>query len=768
MINSVSNKTNYCITQENKIENIICEIGYEERQALLQYLNFIKILTINSSFNIDYQSVENFFIHYHFKENIINSFKNFFYFNEHQFIGKIISIINIIKNSYSFDDSENITKVIKSNFRLEFNNKKYYKYLFISLNGKFYNQRLDSIRISQLNYKNVNFNKAILEKTQFKNVTFSISSFINTNLEDSVLSAVTIKDSNLNYINLKDSKCDTFIINNSEILGGDFLGAKFNKILFDNLILADCNFTSQDINNSSFENTKFDHCNFNYNFCMNTSFKNCEFISIDFTHLDVRNCIFENCTFSDCNFTNAIFKNDTKLLNSNIISSNFEKTEFESCKISIKMPIIDDTFINSDNNIFTSINSISHKYKDLKDSLLIELLEYVKTQNSLDCYSDLLIKLEKYIYTSLHYLKNPTINSFVLEVLIPNKIKNGQKYPVIFYHSEMKIIFSLLKQNFKKYSKFNSFLNQLLFHSREKKLTLLSMFIMKKFKLDINILNFINQYINDEENIYYFFKYSIKKFKKTISLNVSHEYLQKFLYNKHFSQVERDNIYYLVNNNIQQKGKLNFKNIFTKYFKIFEKTYIFEMRNSPYKKFINLIFNDSIIEKKFLEIIHVSCSSSNKFKDWTSEEKNSLFQILDEFTINSHSNSIIITDEHYSNIINTLKINDINLIFQNLFILALIMLKCSSKSFFGDEQDSPYPLRAYALALINKCRSLEIEQPSNLFTFHDNTDWTRFLINYNHSNPNLNCSDTIANSCLQHCKENYNNTYIKLIPTNWQ
>lgn len=768
MINKASIKINYHKTiNSTELKNIINNISNKNKQLLFKYMNFIKILATKTKFNINFESIESFLTYNNFEEKVINGFKSFFLPDMPNNFTQKISTINEIINTSDNSHYNDVINIIENNFTIEFIDKAYYKYLFIAIDGNLSKQIFNGIKISNLEYLRTNFRDATLKHAQFSKIIFDNAIFINTILNHSSLSEVTINNSNLNYIDLTNARCYKLKISNLEILEGNFSETHFNEIFFTNLTLIECHGNIQDINNSILENVKLESCYYNYNTYNYTIFTNCTFISTEFSGSQFNNCIFENCIFTNCNFSQALF-NNTTLKNSNFINTDFKEANFYDSAITIILPNIDNTFLDNYMNVFSSINSIDNKYLEIKNNLLIKLLEFISTKKHMYYYTDILIKLEQYIYAEPKYLENSIINEFIMHSLIPNKIKQGQISPIKFHQTEMKIIFSFLKSNYKKYSKYNSFLNQLLFHARNHNNNSLSKFILKKIKLDINIFNFIKNYVDDDENMYYFFKKKFKHSGKTIYLNVSHVYLQKFLYGEHMN-IRRDNIYYLINNKMQPNGKINFSNIFTKYFKIFDKYYTFEINNSLYIKLINLLFNQCVIESKFLDIMHKTCTINNKFTSWTSEERDSLLQIINEITINTYSNDITITNEHFTNIINTLQINSCNIheIFQYLFVFSIIIIKCSSKSFFGNENDSPYPLRAYALAIINKCKNLNIEISTEIFP-PSNTEWTSFLINYHHKNPSLNCSDSIADTWLLYCKNNFNDAYKALVPTTWQ
>ena len=392
---------------------------------------------------------------------------------------------------------------------------------------------------------------------------------------------------------------------------------------------------------------------------------------------------------------------------------------------------------NESGSILTFINLLADQ--ELKIKRMESTIEFLNAQEDI---SSIIAALEDVLYTDLTYIQNPIINKFIIDKLFFNKITAAETRAVKFNINEVQAFLTYffnmsedIRNSFM--LEHNFFMNQLFYYIHNLPADLeLNQYLqqeIKKIIADYLAIDKINKVVavlsalgEDMATNYVFVA---KDFQVLV---INEKYYQRWLLNDEQQIVSAANAFLFdamsVNVSIN-----NIENLFTK-FKVFEAAYFFHIYK---RKLIDLIKMLGLGEN---EEFFLKALSQNGYRvDLTTPHAQNILAGTFQNYVEGGANiigltgndvlNISLTEEHFQQIV--LIYGEIlpNVADQAQLLLGLaaFFTRLSSSWFFGTENNSPIPLRNYALALLNKALILFPQLIAEIYLMEGSDNWKNKL-----------------------------------------
>lgn len=638
--------------------------------------------------------------------------------------------------------------------------------------------------LSKLNCKDIAFLKQLelirdslktdffLQKILLLNGDFMKFFFITFQVKENV----NIHINNLDFINLNlaNAELSNYIFDNVTFTRGDFTETKFTKCQFRHVV-----FTQSILVKSRFESSKMYDVNFSLENLFNAKFIKNNLVSINFSGTDLIAAHFVENFMYDCSFGYANLRG-AKILNSSIKIVDFRFAVFDDfSKIQITIPKFADDFEvinyfsaeNNNFNIFTTINSILPDFSELRLSLMLQLINFLKNNENI------LKKVHRYIRKEIDnnslYKISKEISTFIDNKILPIIIEESELKSMQFFNSEVNIIQNYLK-TVDYFIKKCGFVNQFIYFCQLN----LNPFVRTiaktineqslKFPEITDVTNSITEIFADDIETYrIFFNKNLDK-----ALVVHNDFLSKFLYNNQSININWNELLFfskdLENNYIVNPlANIVLEEIFEEFI-LFKNAYSNYKKNSKFIKLIELIDLMELKEKFIDALYKTSCSDKLISSDSCNKLQEVFTKYLSEITLDDTEKlqNITIVNEHLNNIFKEfLKDNASEVEKANLLLcLSGIFARYSSDSYFGTDMDSPLYLRLYALALMNSAISLNNSLVDNKFLSDDVENWRYRFLGIKNA---FSCTFVLSKMIIEHCKTNCKDTLEEIIPPQW-
>ncbi|HHL2499702.1 TPA: pentapeptide repeat-containing protein [Yersinia enterocolitica] len=616
--------------------------------------------------------------------------------------------------------------------------------------------------------KNIEFAKNILRVKMSTVDSASQNSAIRNTLHPAKLEkyislAKTLEDviySNLELVDVTGFKEDLFWC--SDLSEKDFRGINFKSMYEDKNPVS----TARGI---PLEREKIDRgvffCDSNLN-------------GVDLSCIELSHAIFSKANLVEAKIIAAIANYSGARLDNAVIS--FPYQDFNSETNSHNHQLAIDLFLNDSNNhdtYFDTIRTIDDKYAEIKTDLTKQIVESLE-RDRVDINAHYFPRqaVLNNITSKDFYLKNDMIKTFA-EKLVRSELADANDKIVLDKLSPEALSFCIKTiaqtqnhEDLKQYLIGNngSFIQLMALCNnnynsaiQNQARTLYSTYLrMDEVKPFVEKEEFGNGEEepdwSDKSNLNYIL---INKNKAMI---IDHENISKMLHlEKSHADIKWDNFYLYNDNECQSAGDINYKELFSNDFKIFEDSYNFDLNSSTFVKLL------STLELSDYKAIFSSVLSgkpvSDELKLVGTEDQLKLGSIFEKVLTrpNDSTKETMLKAEHYKEILSIFNLHstDEKRKSQTLLALATVFSKYSSSSVFGTENESPQILRDYAYALMSKANELNPEVTGGNFN-----DWKDRLLGLNNA---FTCTAVLSSIMIGYAKNEFNEVISEIIPPVW-
>ncbi|WP_273801701.1 pentapeptide repeat-containing protein [Proteus vulgaris] len=537
----------------------------------------------------------------------------------------------------------------------------------------------------------------------------------------------------------------------------------YKNINFDSNNLSNINFKNRDLSNAKFclSQEQFDRKN----------------IGVDFSGsclkgVDLSNVNIDGAIFKDADLTDAKIK-----INICYTLTDFSNANLDGAKISFSDSEFLNLHLNEDyyeNTLFKTIETISDKYKEIKLSLIQDIINKISvSEMTNEVPMDSIIKN---LTDRNNYMENETISKFVknlFEIKCLNKL--GKDF---HFNMEEKYINTYLDvlydyydhKEFKRFTLENngSFIKLMalsLYHKDNATRWIARRLYEKYLNLEevkplIKKMNFSNGYHhinwkNEENN-----NYVLVEGNKAMITN--HKNITKMLFSNEIGCTAKwDKFYLYIDDKYQKKENIDYNVLFNEDFKVFRNN-----RNASLNKIkidgflssLNLGAYQNLFQSAWVDI-----PIAAKDKLVGIDKYKNLSTIFERLLVipDDREKKISLNNEHFEDIYKNFELVLLDNKEQSKYLmsLAILIINYVDKYIFNIDNDYYQMPLKYACALMNKANELNPELMGRKFTIWENT-----LSNLSSENNELKLT---LSKMKKYANKHFEQVYRKIIPLHW-
>lgn len=502
-------------------------------------------------------------------------------------------------------------------------------------------------------------------------------------------------------------------------------------------------------------------------------------------NIDFSNSCLKGVDLSDVNIDGAIYKG-ADLTNAKIkivvgeYLTDFSNATLDGATIyfsdsqSLNYHLNEERYKNSP---FEIIKTISDKYKEIKVSLIKDIIKKI---NVAEMTNEVPIdSIIKNLISMKFCVEDETISKFIkklFEIKCANKQEKDfdfcmeDKYIMTYLNllSDFYNIQELKDFMLNKNGGFIKLMTLSLYHGNEKIKEKARVLYDRYLELD-EVKPFVGK--NNFSNGYYRINWRSEEYNNYILVSedkaiiINHKNITKMLFNNHMGCDVKWNKYFLyVDGKYKENDYINAEILFNKFFKVFKNNYNMSVNKVKFDKFLSLL-NLGDYQKQFQsKWMDIPITSQEDFLD--TEKYKDISIIFEKLLLipEDAKEGISLKPEHYEDICKVFELTLLDNKEKSKYLLSLAILFIDFVyEFVFDVYKKEYyqPILNYACALINKANELNIELMGSKYP-----EWIDAFSEYDMEKYSE-IKDTLL-KMKKHAKKHFESIYQKIIPLHWQ
>lgn len=667
---------------------------------------------------------------------------------------------------------------------------------FMNLQGaNFYETNLIGLELSEANLSKANLEKANLQLTSLEKTNLK-----EANLKGAYMKGVNLAGANLEGADLKGADLTRAYMPNAILNGANLSEVRLSFAEQSETVMIKANLSRSDLSNSYLTGSNLTGADLSEANLSNTILYHAELIGADLTGANLSGVRLEGANLDGADLTGANL-NNAHLFNTKLKGANLSNIKQGGTLLSLPTWNIDtlDRDLNHFNNpiqgsLLTMIDSIDEQYADVKLRMVRELMSSLQI-SGVDLSTvafPLMDTLSKVPYTG-----DIEINTW-LNTLWDQYLSRYSRHALPEHEGMWAKSVDFFTRQPEKMLSYNGAFVQVIAHGMtEKKIP--EMAVENKtpeMERKIAALEEKTAVLKEKTAALYDIYLNLERIKPYCETEFFGDYQQKpdwkdegainailipaevqqpevvsaMLLSQHslvsMLQPKPDTVwnnFYLYrdpNYCLTDEERPQLRTLFGSQFPIFNDPYIFMSNRAKFYKLIKTL-NLGELEASFISAIETN-HSKTKLNSLESQAKlNAIFATkLTNLTEDEQYPNL--TDVHYGEIINAYKLasaSDTDKA-KMLLCLAALFTRYSSSTIFGTEDDSPYALRCYAYALMNKAHTLDEDLIDNV-TF---TNWANRLLGLNGA---FSCSAVVSKLMVEDIKKKFPKVLSGIMPPAW-